>query len=101
MLWFTTHYMNSKADLDNPYFAPLQAKSLAGMPPAIVLTCEFDPLLDEGVAYATALNKAGVPCEQITYPGLIHAAFGMNDIIPASWQMQTDLARALRTALHA
>lgn len=101
MLWFTTHYMNTKADTDNPYFAPLRAQSLAGMPPAIVLTCEFDPLLDEGVAYAEALDAAGVPCEQITYPGLIHAAFGMDDIIPASWQMQTDLARALRNALHA
>jgi acetyl esterase len=100
MLWFTSHYMRSKVDTDSPYFAPLRAKSLAGMPPALVQTCEFDPLLDEGVAYAKALAAAGVPCEQITYPGLIHAAFGMDDVIPASWQMQTDLAAALRTALH-
>ena len=101
MVWFTRHYLSSEADTDNPYFAPLRAESLAGMPPAIMLTCEFDPLLDEGVAYANALTAAGVPCEQITYPGLIHGAFGMDDLIPASWQMQTDLAVALRKALHA
>jgi acetyl esterase len=100
MVWFTNHYLSSEADTDNPYFAPLRAKSLAGMPPAIVLTCEFDPLLDEGVAYADALAAAGVPCLQITYPGLIHGAFGLDDLIPASWQMQTDLAAALRKALH-
>jgi acetyl esterase/lipase len=50
---------------------------------------------------ANALAAAGVPCEQITYPGLIHGAFGLDDLIPASWQMQTDLAAALRKALHA
>ena len=100
MVWFTTHYMNSKDDTNNPYFAPLRASTLAGMPPAIVLTCEYDPLLDEGVAYGDALRAAGVACEQITYPGLIHAAFGMDDIMPASWQMQVDLGHALRQALH-
>lgn len=99
MVWFTNHYINTKADLDNPYMAPLRATSLANLPPAIVLTCEFDPLLDEGIAYAKALNDAGVPCQQITYPGLIHAAFGFDDIIPASWQMQMDLSAALRAAL--
>ena len=99
MRWFTSQYMRSKADLEDPYFCPLKAKTLAGMPPAIVLTCGFDPLLDEGVEYAARLNAAGVPCEQITYPGLIHAAFGRDDIIPSSWQMQTDLSAAIKHAV--
>ncbi|WGX94218.1 alpha/beta hydrolase [Nocardioides sp. L-11A] len=76
LIWFIGHYADTAADLADPLISPLHG-DLAGQPPAVVVTAEFDPLRDEGVAYAEALAAAGVEVHQTTYPGLIHGFFDM------------------------
>ncbi|SFR68620.1 acetyl esterase [Halogeometricum rufum] len=72
MEWFWDHYLESDVDGKNPYASPLQAKNLEGLPPATVLTCGFDPLRDEGAAYAHRLEEAGVSVNHINYDDAIH-----------------------------
>lgn len=76
MIWFIGHYADTADDFEDPRISPLRG-DLAGQPPAVVVTAEFDPLRDEGIAYADALAAAGVQVHQTTYPGLIHGFFDM------------------------
>lgn len=82
LIWFIGHYADTASDLDDPRISPLHGE-LAGQPPAVVVTAEYDPLRDEGIAYADALAAAGVPVHQTTYPGLIHGFFDMGPWSPA------------------
>jgi|SaaInlStandDraft_1057018.scaffolds.fasta_scaffold52553_2 acetyl esterase len=72
MAWFWDLYLNDSSDASNPYAAPLQARTLKDLPPAYVMTAEFDPLLSEGQAYADRLEAAGVSVERELYEGQIH-----------------------------
>ncbi len=72
MVWFWDHYLNSAADGDNVKASPARATDLSGLPRALVVTCEFDPLRDEGEAYAGALAQAGVPTTSVRFNGMIH-----------------------------
>lgn len=70
MAWFYRHYVGAHAgapDTRDVRLAPLQARSLAGLAPAVVVTAQFDPLRDAGVAYAAALQEAGVPWRAAAY----------------------------------
>lgn len=73
MKWFWNHYVATSDQMSEPYASPIRADSLANLPPAIVLTAEYDPLRDEGEAYAEALRSAGVPVTFYRYDGMIHA----------------------------
>lgn len=82
MAWFWGHYLGDAAQRGGePYASPLRAKSLTGLPPALVITAEFDPLRDEGEAYGAALEEAGVPARVSRYDGMIHGFFGMGAMI--------------------
>jgi acetyl esterase len=79
MQWFCGHYLAGAADGSDWRVSPLRAKSLAGLAPAVVTTAWFDPLRDEGKAYADALTAAGVVTRYHDGAGLIHGYFGLGE----------------------
>lgn len=96
MEYFVGHYINSPADLGNPLLAPSLTKDLSGLPPAWVVTCEFDPLRDEGEAYAAALAKAGVPVAARRLDGTIHATWNFFTVLDIGREMMDEATRWLR-----
>ncbi|MCC8967854.1 alpha/beta hydrolase [Bradyrhizobium sp. Pear76] len=93
MQWFAGHYLADKAQGADWRVSPLRAKSLAGVAPAVVTTAWFDPLRDEGHAYAKALQAAGVPVTYHTGEGLIHGYFGLGEASEAA-RAEAERARA-------
>ena len=83
ILWFSENYAPGN-DFTDPRLSPLRAASLEGLPPAVVVTAEYDPLRDEGEAYAAALEKAGVPVVVRRYDGMIHGFMDMGAFSPAA-----------------
>jgi acetyl esterase len=77
MRFFAGHYIGNPNDASDPRASPMRATNLAGLPPAVICTAEFDPLRDEGEAYAKALERAGVRVAYYREPGMIHGYFGM------------------------
>jgi acetyl esterase len=96
MEWFWDHYLASPEDGKNPYASPLQAADLSRLPPAIVITAEFDPLRDEGQAYAKRLKEAGVSVTISHYEGLIHGFFWSAGVLDAGKQLIAELGNELR-----
>ncbi|MDF5759087.1 alpha/beta hydrolase [Spongiactinospora sp. TRM90649] len=97
MRWFFEQYATGPADLDDPYLLPLRSGDLTGLPPALVMTAEYDVLRDEGEAYARRLAEAGVPTELDRYEGQIHGFFGLHTSLPASPRSHARVADYLRT----
>jgi acetyl esterase len=93
MEWFSGHYLADKAHGADWRVSPLRAKSLAGLAPAVVTTAWFDPLRDEGHAYAKALHAAGVPVKYHPGEGLIHGYFGLGEASEAA-RIEAQRARA-------
>jgi acetyl esterase len=101
MQWFWAHYLGA-ADLDaTPYACPARAADLAGLPPAYVATAEYDPLRDEGEAYAARLASAGVPVTAKRFDGLMHGFFWYLGANPAGSSVVADLTGTLSEAAPA
>lgn len=81
--WFREHYLPHVEDALDPRASPLRVNDLAGLPPALVQTAEFDVLRDEGRAYAWRLNEAGVMVQYTCYRGQLHAFYGMIGAVDA------------------
>ena len=75
MGWFWRQYLREDSDAQHPYAAPLLAKELSGLPSALVITAEYDPVRDEAEAYAGRLSAAGVAAKVIRYDGMVHGFF--------------------------
>lgn len=100
MVWFAQQYLGKEEDKHNVYAAPLLANDLSHLPPALVITAEYDPLRDEGLEYANRLRKAGVPVEYTCYEGMIHGFFWMAGIMDKGKQAIDQVARHLHSVLH-
>lgn len=85
-------------DPADPYVSPLHYSDLSGLPPALIMTAEYDPLRDDGHAYATRLREAGVPVEHHHLEGLVHAAFAFTRLLPTARRYQETAIAALRRA---
>jgi acetyl esterase len=96
MLWFWNHYVTSPEQMLEPYASPLRAESLQNIPPALILTAEYDPLVDEGEAYAEALREAGVNVTLQRYEGMIHAFMKRVAQFDTATTAIEDVARILR-----
>lgn len=94
--WFWNHYCDP-ADRSDPRASPLRAKDLSRLPPAMIVTCEFDPLRDEGRSYAAALARAGVPVQELHARAHIHVSPMMVDVVVSGESVRAQMAEALRT----
>jgi acetyl esterase len=94
--WFMAHY--NADDRRNPLMSPALATDLSGLPPALVITAEYDPLRDQGAAYAKKLADAGVQVEHVDYAGMIHAFYQMPGLLGAARDAIAKSAAALRAA---
>lgn len=96
--WYWGMYLAAPRDGANPLASPLRADDLSGLPPATVITAEYDPLRDEGELYARKLQAAGVPTEIIRYDGMMHGFFTMVGILDTAREAVLEAAARLRHA---
>jgi len=101
MAWFWDRYAPDPATRVNPYASPLRAPSLAGLPPAYVVTDEHDPLRDEGFAYADRLRAARVPVEHRHYGSQIHGFFTFTGVLDDADKAVSEAGSAIRAAVDA
>jgi acetyl esterase len=95
MHWYLDNYLPSSCDPQDPYLFPVTAPDLTGLPPALIMTAEFDPVRDEGVAYAEKLASAGVTVEHVHAEDQMHGFLMMDRAVPRAGELIDQLARAL------
>ncbi|PAF19048.1 alpha/beta hydrolase [Terribacillus saccharophilus] len=100
MNWFRSHYYRTEADRSHPYASPVHSEFLHTLPPAAILTAEYDPLRDEAQAYAERLKREGVDVFVKNYEGLIHGFAGFTAEVEEAYQAVAEGAAQLREALY-
>jgi acetyl esterase len=101
MRWYWEQYLGAAGDGAHPYASPALAPDLAGLPPAVVLLPECDPLRDDALVYARRLEAAGAAPRVRVWPGMFHGFLGLRGLLPEAEQALTEAAHALRDALGA
>lgn len=100
MRYFRAHYLGATLTTKDPEIAPIHAASHAGLPPALIITAEFDPLRDEGRAYAAKLEAAGGQVKLIEYPGMPHMFFQLSPVLEDGKAALREIATALQSAFQ-
>jgi acetyl esterase len=102
MDWFLGNYLHGvEVDRSDPRLSPMCADDLSDLAPALVVTAGFDPLRDEGEAYAAALQAAGSPAVLRRFPSLIHAFVNMTNVSPSARDAVVEIAGATRAMVRA
>jgi len=99
MEWFMECYVPDGVDMADPRLSPLMAKDMSGLPPAYVITAQFDPLRDEGKAYADRLRESGVDVTHMHYDDMIHGFFNMTALVEDGREAVKHAGKALKAAL--
>jgi acetyl esterase/lipase len=98
MDWFKGHYLRNEEDATNPLASPMLATKLSALPPALVITAEYDPLRDEGELYGQRLQAAGIPVTMRRYPGMLHGFFSMAQTMDQAKKAIRETSETLREA---
>ncbi len=96
VMYYWREYLSDPANGTHPYASPLRAETHRGLPPAVILTAEHDPLRDEGEAYAAALRAAGVPVRSHCYLGMFHGFLGFTAVLEAAADAMSEIGQSLR-----
>jgi acetyl esterase len=99
MKWFWNHFIENENQANEPYVSPLRAENLSGLPPALIVTAEYDPLRDEGEAYGQRLQAAGVNVTLSRYPGMIHAFIRMTAVLDKANDALDEVSAMLKRVL--
>ena len=99
MIWFWDHYVPNHDERVNPYAAPLRATELSGLPPAYILTAEYDVLRDEAESYGEKLQAAGVKATTSRYDGVIHGFLRRHMFFDRGKAALDEVSKVLRDAL--
>jgi acetyl esterase len=99
MRYFWQHYVRNEADGVHPYCSPLLAPRHDGLPPALIVAAEHDPLRDDAARYAARLHESGVAVKHIVYDGMIHGFLWMAGVVDRSKQALGEIGLELRAAL--
>ena len=94
--WFMDNYIPDHADRKDPMASPMLRRDLRGLPPALIISAEFDPLVDENEAYANRLKQAGVPTHYVCFPGMIHPFFTLGGVVQDTRKAEALVAEHLR-----
>ena len=94
--WFMDAYIPDHRDRLDPRASPMLRPSLKGLPPALVISAEFDPLVDENEAYANRLRKAGVATDYVCFPGMVHLFFTLGGVIEDAAKAEALVAARMR-----
>ena len=96
LYWFMDNYIPDAQDRKDPMASPMLRPSLEGLPPALIISAEFDPLVDENEAYAKRLIEGGVACDYVCFPGMIHPFFTLGGLVEDSAKAEDLVAAALK-----
>jgi acetyl esterase len=99
--YFNSLYLTPEADKNSPKVSPLRARDFAGLPPAYVMLGGYDPLHDEGLAYAEKLRAAGVKVTVADYADMMHCFIYLQTVLPLAHDAVAQAAKAVKQALDA